>query len=211
MKILPTTKFAKIRIFLLFSIIAYLLLYPLIGYMKYQPKEGDLIFQPLPFGELTKVIEGVTDSLYSHVGILVKKDGTWYVREAIGKVKDTNLYMWIARGRQSRFAVYQFKKEYQKFIPAVLVESEKLLGLPYDFFYELDDEKIYCSELIFKSYKQVTDKNLGKLVKLKDLNWKPYEEFILSVENKIPLERVMITPKDLSQAKELKKVFSNGI
>lgn len=211
MKITPSTIFGKIRLFVLLSILAYILLYPLVGYLKYQPKEGDLIFQSLPFGELTKVIEGATNSLYSHVGLLVKKDNSWYVREAIGEVKDTHLYIWIVRGRQSDFAIYRFKEEYQDIIPKLVNQSKTFLGLPYDFAYKLDDENIYCSELIFKSYKQITGKNLGKLVKLADLNWKPYKEFILSIENQIPLERVMITPKDLSQAKELEKVFSNGI
>jgi len=50
---------------------------------------------------------------------------------------------------------------------------------------------------------------LGKLTTLSKLNWKPHEEFILSIENTIPLDREMITPKDLSEAHELELVFSN--
>jgi hypothetical protein len=50
---------------------------------------------------------------------------------------------------------------------------------------------------------------MGKLASLKELDWKPYEEFILSIEETIPLDRVMITPKDLAEAEQLEKVFSS--
>ena len=49
---------------------------------------------------------------------------------------------------------------------------------------------------------------MGKLTMLKSLHWQPYKEFILSIENKIPLDRIMITPKDLAEAEQLEKVFS---
>lgn len=209
MKFLPTTKWAKIRLGVLFLFLFYMVLPPLYGMLQYKPKEGDMIFQSLPFGELTKVIEGVTNSPYSHVGLLVKKNNVWYVREAIGEVKDTLLYLWVLRGRGDSFAVFRLKEPYQKSIPKMMKKSEAFLGCPYDFHYGLDDEKIYCSELIFKAYKYATHKNLGKLVRLKELNWKPHEKFILSIENKIPLNREIITPQDLSEAKELYLVYSN--
>ena len=209
MKILPTTKWAKIRLAGLLVFLFYMTIPALYEMLQYKPKEGDMIFQSLPFGELTKVIEGVTGSPYSHVGLMVKKNDRWYVREAIGEVKDTLLYFWILRGRKNNFSVFRLREEYQKNIPEMIKKSQKFLGYPYDFHYELDDEKIYCSELIFKAYKYVTHQKLGKLVTLRELNWKPYKEFILSIENKIPLDRKMITPKDLSEAKELELVYSN--
>jgi len=209
LQLFPTTKWAKARFSLLIGFLLYIFLSPLYGYIDYKSKEGDIIFQSLPFAELTKVIEGVTNSPYSHTGIIIRKDSSWYVREAIGRVKDTHLYLWILRGRGDSFAVYRFRDAYKKYIKDTIAESEKFLGKPYDFFYELDDAKIYCSELIFKSYKRVTSQNLGKLAKLESLNWKPYKDYILSIENKIPLDRVMITPKDLSQAHQLHQVYSN--
>jgi len=209
MKLLPTTKWAKVRLALLLALLFYIVVPPLYGMFNYKPKEGDIIFQSLPFGELTKVIEGVTNSPYSHVGLMVKKNNRWYVREAIGEVKDTSLYMWILRGRKDSFSVFRLKEAYQKNIPAMMKKSREFLGYPYDIHYELDDKKIYCSELIFKSYKYASNQNLGKLATLKELNWKPYQEFILSIENTIPLDRKMITPQDLSEAKELYMVYSN--
>ena len=209
MNFLPTSKWAIARVTLLLALLTYILSFATYGYFQYEKKEGDLVFQSLPFGELTTVIEGVTGSPYSHVGLLVQKDGFWYVREAIGKVKDTHLLWWILRGRGDKFSVYRLKDAYKKNIPKLIEESQKMLGYPYDFHYQLDKEKIYCSELIYTSYQQVTGEKLGKIKSLRELNWKPHEEFILSIENSIPLDRKMITPKDLAEANQLELVFSN--
>ena len=85
------------------------------------------------------------------------------------------------------------------------------MGRPYDVHYGMDDEAIYCSELIFKAYRDVTGEGLGTLVELGDLNWEPYEQTIRSMEDgDLPLERVMITPLALSNAPELREVLSHG-
>jgi len=209
MKLFPSSKWARVRLAILLGLLLYILSFATYGYFQYNKKEGDLIFQSLPFGELTTVIEGATNSPYSHVGLVIYKNGFWYVREAIGKVRDTHLLWWILRGRGDTFSVYRLKEAYKQNIPKFIEESQKMLGYPYDFHYRLDDTKIYCSELIYKAYKRVTNKELGKITTLEELNWKPYKDFILSIENTIPLDRKMITPKDLSEADELELVFSN--
>jgi len=216
MDILPKTKIAKIRFFLLMLVATWVVgnfaVAPVFSYVEYDPNEGDIVFQSLPNSALTRAIEGATNSLYSHTGMVIKKGGLWYVREAVGPVKDTILYLWIMRGRDAKFAVYRLKEQYKESIPSFINESEKYLGLPYDIYFELDDEKIYCSELVYKSFKDATHENLGQLIKLKDLNWKSHRAFIESIEvNGIPYEREMIAPSDLSKASQLVKIYSNGI
>jgi len=208
MKLFPNTKWGKLRVALLVGVILYIFGLPFSGYLRYDPKEGDIIFQSLPIGELTKVIEGATHSPYSHVGMLIQKEGKWYVREAIVTVHDTGLYSWILRGRQGNFSVYRLKEKYQKYLKAMVKSSEQFLDRPYDINYDMDDEKIYCSELVYKSYKLVSGEKMGNLVALKELDWKPYKDFILSIEDTIPLDRVMITPEDLAEAEQLEQVFS---
>ncbi|VAW62595.1 hypothetical protein MNBD_GAMMA11-2736 [hydrothermal vent metagenome] len=216
MRILPSTKFEKYRLILLLLsgalAIGYISVPALFAYINYSPENGDILFQSLPDSELTRAIEGATNSPYSHTGIVINKKGTWYVREAVGPVTDTRLYLWIARGRNADFAAYRLKAQYASSIPAFIKESEKYLGLPYDIFFELDDEKIYCSELVYKSFRDATQQPLGKLIKLKDLDWKSHRNFIESIEtNGIPYERQIITPEDLSRASQLEKVYSSGI
>lgn len=205
-------KWKHIKTFLrviLFTTVIYLIVLPSYSYWRYSPKEGDLVFQSLPKMDLVVAIEGVTESPYSHVGIVIKKDNYWYVREAIGAVIDTPLYLWIIRGRFGGMDVFRLKEEYKQNIPQLIVETNKYLGLPYDVQYEMDDKKIYCSELIHKAYRDATNQKMGKLFALGKMNWKPYQKTIEYYEKGvIPLERKMITPKHLSESEYLKKVLS---
>ena len=68
--------------------------------------------------------------------------------------------------------------------------------------------KIYCSELLYKAVRDATGRKLGKIRKLGELNWRPYEQVIRHIESgSLPLDREMITPRDFSEAPELREVF----
>ncbi|WP_374349296.1 YiiX/YebB-like N1pC/P60 family cysteine hydrolase [Chitinimonas sp.] len=178
---------------------------------RYQPQQGDFIFQSLPRTELVRAIEGISRSRYSHVGMLVRKENAWYVREASAQVADTPLFLWAARGRGGSFDVFRLNESLQSTIPAFIQASEKYLGRPYDYRYRIDDGYIYCSELLYKAYFDATGVRLGRLKKLGELDWRPYQATITQYEGgPVPLEREMITPVDLSRAAQLHLVFSSG-
>ncbi len=181
---------------------------------EYQPQPGDFVFQSLPHDPLVDAIEGSSGSPFSHCGIVKKRDvekkhgDTWMVIEAIGPVKETQLAHWIAQGRGSAYVVYRLRDPLAKKVPAIIAAAEKYEGRPYDIHYDMDDEKIYCSELLYKAVRDATGKKLGTIRRLGDLNWKPYEKVIRHIENGgLPLEREMITPRDFSEAPELQEVF----
>jgi hypothetical protein len=216
MKLMPKSKPGKIRLSLLGLLLGVsvycFLIEPFYYLLEYEPREGDIVAQALPVGELTQLIEGATHSNYSHVGILVNRNGKLMVNEAIQNVHDTPLFNWIRRGRRNRFAVYRLKAEYQPVIPQMITELEKYQARPYDFRYDFDDGFIYCSELIFKSFKDATGNQMGKIQSLGELNWKPYKDIILKMEyGNLPLERTMITPIELVKSKYLEKVYDNGL
>lgn len=174
----------------------------------YTPQQGDILFQSLPHMPVIDAIEGCTHSPYSHCGIVVKMGDSWHVLEAIGPVKLTRLDRWVGQGREEAFAVSRLKADFQPKVEAMITAAEKFIGLPYDIQYELDDEKIYCSELIYKGFKAASGKSLGKTVKLGDLDWKPHEQVIRAIAgDPIPLEREMITPRDLAKAAQLEAVL----
>ena len=175
----------------------------------YQPKEGDLYFQSLPRNAVVNAIEGASESPYSHCGILVRKGDEWFVLEAIGPVMETPLAKWITQARDRHYDVFRLEAEHERNIPAFIKAARKYMGRPYDIRYRMDDEKIYCSELIFKGYRDATGKSLGKLVKFGDLKWVRHTPVILAIEGSISLNRIMITPRHLSEAKQLEKVFSS--
>jgi hypothetical protein len=178
------------------------------AYWTYFPQDGDVVFQALPHQEVVDAIEGATDSDFSHCGIVAKVDGKWIVYEALGKVRETPLYDYLLRGRERGFAVYRWKASEQAQVPAILERTRAMLGRPYDTRYKMDDERIYCSELIYKAYRDVTGGGqAGQLVRLGDLKWGAYERTIIELEGgPPPLDREMITPRDLALAPQLERV-----
>lgn len=175
---------------------------------KYNPAEGDFLFQSLPHDRLIDTIEGSSGSPFSHCGIVKQCEGKWCVIEAIGPVKETPLSEWIAQGRDDAFVAYRFRAPLAEKIPAIIAAAEKYEGRPYDIHYDLDDEKIYCSELLWKATRDATGVKLGKLQKLGELKWQPYEEVIRYLENgALPLGREMITPRSVSEDARLEEIF----
>jgi len=182
------------------------------GSAAYQPAEGDILFQSLPNAagmDLVDAIEGSTGSPYSHCGMVFQESGEWKVIEAIGPVKITPLKSYVARGRGGKVWAYRLGESNRKHVPAALAAMRKDLGKPYDPRYRFDDEAIYCSELIWRGWKAATGKELGTAVTLGSLDWKPYQPVIEAIEGQgnLPLDRKMITPRDMAKAKELTLVF----
>jgi Permuted papain-like amidase enzyme, YaeF/YiiX, C92 family len=174
----------------------------------YEPRAGDFVFQSLPHDPLVDAIEGSSGSPFSHCGIVKRSGGQWVVIEAIGPVKETTLSWWIAQGREGAFTACRLREPLAQKIPAIISAAEKYEGRPYDIHYDMDDEKIYCSELLYKAVRDATGRKLGKIRKLGELNWQPYEQVIRHIENgKLPLDREMITPRDFCEAPELQQVF----
>ena len=175
---------------------------------SYTPQQGDILFQSLPHMAVIDAIEGSTHSPYSHCGIVIRQDNVWHVLEAIGPVKLTRLERWIGQGRDEAFAVSRLKPAFQPKVDAMIAAAEKFIGLPYDIQYELDDEKIYCSELIYKGFLKASGERMGKTVKLGELDWRPHEQVIRAIAgDPVPLDREMITPRDLAQAEQLETVL----
>lgn len=95
----------------------------------------------------------------------------------------------------------------------MLTQVRSYRGRPYDERYRLDDdaEAIYCSELIYLAYRSASGEPLGKLVTLGELNWRPYSELIERIEHAPPpVDREIITPRNLAAAQQLQRVYTHG-
>ncbi|MFA6289993.1 MAG: YiiX/YebB-like N1pC/P60 family cysteine hydrolase [Opitutaceae bacterium] len=214
MKILPQSKAAKIRFALLaaalLAVVVFCRLDRVVIFFVSDKQEGDIVFQSLPHLDLVDAIEAVTESPWSHCGILVKRDGRWMVAEAIGQVRYTPLYVWMVRGRRSVIESYRVRNLSPASAPRIKVGVDKLIGRSYDFRYAPDDDEIYCSELVYKVYDRELGIKIGEWEKLGDLNWKPMEKFIRSMEGvRLPLSREMITPIGLTRSPVVVRVFTN--
>jgi len=213
--VLPRSRWARARFFVLlsafFTLAAWHLGLPAARWLAYSPQEGDLVFQSLPRNPLINAIEGCTGSPFSHCGIVARRGEQWVVLEAVGPVKETPLFSWIRQGRSSGLAVYRLAHERER-IPAMISEARAMIGRPYDIHYALDDGAIYCSELIWKAWNRAGGTPLGSLTTLGALDWRPHEAVIRRIENGgLPLERLMITPVEVTRDPRLTEILRHGI
>jgi hypothetical protein len=183
-------------------------------YFRYSPREGDVVFQSLPHdGDLVDAIEGITHSPYSHCGVVLRNDrNQWVVVESIFNVHETPLFLWMLRGRGGDFTACRLDAKYFPLIPEFKKDLLSYLGHPYDYNYDMTNgQAVYCSDLVYLAFAQASGEKMGRLEKLGDLDWKPYEHFIEAEQGgKLPLDRVMITPASLAQAPQLHEVYRAG-
>ena len=178
-------------------------------------KNGDLIFQTSLSGQ-SKAIQLATKSKYSHCGIVYSNNGKFYVFEAVQPVKTTPLDKWIARGKDGHYVIKRLKNASQVLTEGTLKklkeEGEKFKGKNYDLTFEWSDDKIYCSELIWKIYKRATGIEIGKLQKLSDFdlsNEVVKEKMKERYGKKIPTEEIVISPSAIFESELLTTVKEN--
>ena len=138
----------------------------LFDYSKFQLQSGDLLFQDGDCGSFCEAIEkvtfGVDGARFSHVGMVIPKGKNLVVIEAIGKgVVETPLDTFFNRSydvdKNSKVVVGRLKKDYLKLIPKAIELAKTKLGKPYDDIFDIENDKYYCSELLYESFKYAND------------------------------------------------------
>jgi len=79
--------------------------------------------------------------------------------------------------------------------------------------FEWSDDKIYCSELIWKIYQRATGIELGELEKLSDFdlsNETVKQKMNERYGEKIPMDEIVISPKSIFESKLLTTVKENS-
>jgi hypothetical protein len=133
-------------------------------------RDGDIIFQTSRSRQ-SEAIQRATKSPFSHVGVVLFRDGRPYVLEAIETVRYTPLERWIARGAGGRYVVRRLSRP---LTPAqagrLRAAARPYLGKAYDLYFEWSDERIYCSELVWKMYERALGIELGARQKLREFD-----------------------------------------
>lgn len=136
-------------------------------------KNGDIIFQTSKSSQ-SKAIQIATNSKYSHMGIIYVNNGDFFVFEAIQLVKLTPLNKWINRGENGHYVIKRLENADLILTNSTLTKMKKIgeqfKGKPYDVYFEWSNEKIYCSELVWKIYEQATGIKIGQLEQLSDFD-----------------------------------------
>ncbi len=186
-------------------------------------RDGDLIFQTSKTRQSTAV--GVaTGSLYTHMGIVVKRRDGFKVIEAAGPVRETPLKDWIRRGRLGRYAVYRRPDLTAAQTAMILRAAAALEGRPYDLFFSFDNRAIYCSELPWLAFRSA-GLELGKAQTIGSLHVSgPIARNLMEERGARDrackgldatqcrarlLQRGLITPVSIAHDRHLKQVYSN--
>ena len=130
-------------------------------------KPCDIIFQTSTSRQ-SKALELATNSDITHMGILVRKNGFWHVLEATHPVKLTPLATWKARGKEGKISIKRINKEIN--YDPIIAYAQKQVGKNYDTLFQWGDESFYCSELVFKAFKQ-GGVEIGKPTQIKYLDF----------------------------------------
>ena len=176
-------------------------------------QDGDLIFQTSESAQC-EAVRIATNSKFSHCGLIYNINGNWFVFEAVQPAKLTRLEEWIQHGKDHKYVVKRLKNAETALTPATLQKmkdySQNFMGKEYDAYFDWSDTRIYCSELIWKIYKNGANIELSKLKQLKDFNLT--DERVKKVlkeryGNNIPLEEKVVAPSDLVDSDLLKTVI----
>lgn len=178
-------------------------------------QNGDIIFQSSQ-SKQCEAVKIATNSKFSHCGIIYIENGKTYVYEAVQPVKMTLFEDWISHGKDSKYVVQRLKNA-DKILTKEVIEKMKTYGKTfnnkdYDVYFEWSDEKIYCSELVWKIYKNGANIELCNTKKLKDFNLdSPIVKSIMKERygNKIPYNEAVVAPSQLYESEMVETIFNN--
>jgi len=133
-------------------------------------RDGDIIFHTSRSAQ-SAAIQRATHSPYSHMGVILYRDGKPFVFEAIATVRYTPLETWTARGDGGRFVVKRLKRALTPAeIGKLKASARPFEGKPYDLYFEWSNARIYCSELVWKMYRDALEIEIGALQKLREFD-----------------------------------------
>jgi len=134
-----------------------------LGSSSFVLQEGDLLFQDSDCGPFCEAIETVTEgfegSNLSHIGMVITaEDDDLAVIEAIGEgVVITSIDKFLSRSfdanGDSKVLVGRIDQAHSDLIPKAVQYAKTLLGKSYDDVFDIKNDKYYCSELIYESFK----------------------------------------------------------
>lgn len=181
----------------------------------YTPKDCDLIFQ---VAEATDFSRAITDATaqsdvtkFDHVGMIVTENKEVFVLEATSRkgVVLTPFQEFVAKS-DAGYIIKRVKKPLDT--KKIISNAKSHLGKAYDWSFRPNNNKLYCSELIYESF---TDENDQPIFHAQPMNFRDangdiptfWIDLFQKLGEQIP-EGVMGTnPNDLSKEKSLVEVW----
>lgn len=185
------------------------------GSNAYEPRDGDIIFHTSR-SEQSVAIQRATGSRYSHLGIVYVQNGRPQVFEAVEPVKLTPLHEWTARGEGGHFVVKRLVEAKalltEEALARMLQIGHVFAERHYDLYFAWSDERLYCSELVWKVYQRALGIELGQLAPMGQFNISDplvQQKICDRFGGSIPKNEPVISPAAVFASPELVTVFTN--
>lgn len=148
---------------------------PCISSFKTVIRSGDLILRN-GTDAISRAARGFnrTDTSYSHCGLLQVENDSIFVYHALGGGYNPSQHLmrqplenFCNPEENNKIAIYRYtlSDDQSKKLKAV-IKKYYLAGLPFDVFFNFStDDKMYCSEFVFKSLNEALDGSLISLLK----------------------------------------------
>jgi hypothetical protein len=108
------------------------------------------------------------------MGIIFLREGKPFVYEANKTVQYTPLKKWIDGGVGNHYVLKRLRDADKVLRPEAIAKLRQTAGLfqgkPYDLTFEWSDDRIYCSELVWKIYARGIGIRIGRLRMLHDFD-----------------------------------------
>ena len=190
---------------------------------SFQLKEGDLLFQDLDSSPLCDAIELVTpgyhDANFSHIGLVVSDNDTLKVLESIPpKVILTKLNNFLNRSSDKngnpKVIVGRLTEDFSYSIANAISFSKSQLNKEYDDVFLMNNDKYYCSELIYEAFLNDSIFNLHPMTFLhpetKD-TLKTWIDYYSDLGVEIPENKLGINPGIMSLSDKIEIIHFYGI
>ena len=170
--------------------------------------EGDIIFIQSQTTQAAALRES-TESVWTHVGLLIKKSNAWYVAEAVGPLKETPLAEFIGRSKNKSYQIHRYKHFDAATMAAAMKRVLPKYNKPYDIYFEWSQDKIYCSELTYHVMKDVTGFELGRIQKMKEMKLDgPYAQALIKKRytdtgREFDPDELIVTPRSQIEDEDL--------
>jgi hypothetical protein len=169
-------------------------------------RDGDLVFQDSRSSQ-SQAIQLATKSPYCHVGMILHRGREPWVIEAVQPVVETRLADWAKRGPGGAYAVRRLADATKVLDGAgadkLRREARRYLGRDYDWAFGWSDERIYCSELVWKIFERGVGVRLCEPAKLGSFDLShPAVKLKLRERygDRVPLDEPMVSPGQLYES-----------
>ncbi|MFZ5481466.1 MAG: YiiX/YebB-like N1pC/P60 family cysteine hydrolase [Myxococcota bacterium] len=160
---------------------------------------GDLVFHRSASRQ-SEAIARATHSDLTHVGVVLEREGRLRVFEAVQPVGWAEIDDWTSRGRG--LEIRRLEGLAGDALGRMQALAVEWTGRPYDAGFSWTDDRLYCSELVWKLFDRAAGVRLGELRRLRDFDLAdPLVGAALRERYgaRVPMDEPVIAPVDLAR------------